>query len=152
MGKEEVVKVGDDPVGGGHVHLRRRESPGPKGVRRQWGVSMDHLESPAHLRFAPLVGRRPDGLARRRPRRACHQWHSPSRPPGALASNQYFAVRTPMPGQPHTPKIRMPRAHGLLDKIPHTHRYALTTVGREIASALLRISDIPVSKIAKLAA
>ena len=36
-----------------------------------------------------------------------------------------------------TRKLRLLRAHGLLDKVPHTHRYVVTEQGRQAITALL---------------
>jgi len=44
------------------------------------------------------------------------------------------------------------RAHGLLRKIPHTHRYQVTSKGRRIITALLAASDADVEQLTKMAA
>lgn len=51
-----------------------------------------------------------------------------------------------------TTKIRRLRAHGVLQKVPKTHRYVLSTEGCQITSAILLTQHAPVSKIARLAA
>jgi hypothetical protein len=51
-----------------------------------------------------------------------------------------------------TRKIAMLRAHGLLRKIPHSHRYQLTPKGRRIITALLAACHADVEQLTKLAA
>jgi hypothetical protein len=51
-----------------------------------------------------------------------------------------------------TRQLALLRAHGLLKKIPHTHRYQLTTKGRQIVTALLAACDADVEQLTKMAA
>ena len=51
-----------------------------------------------------------------------------------------------------TRKLTMLRAHGLLRKIPHSHRYQLTPKGRRIITALLAACHADVEELTKLAA
>ena len=51
-----------------------------------------------------------------------------------------------------TRKIRMLRAHGLVRKIAHTHRYTLTDNGRRAVAALIAARNADVDSLAKLAA
>lgn len=51
-----------------------------------------------------------------------------------------------------TRKIRMLRAHGLVKKIPHTHRYTLTDDGRTAVAALIAVRNADVISLANLAA
>jgi hypothetical protein len=49
-------------------------------------------------------------------------------------------------------QLRMLRAHGLIRKVPKTHRYLVTDRGREAITALLLASDATTEQLAKLAA
>jgi hypothetical protein len=51
-----------------------------------------------------------------------------------------------------TRKLTLLRAHGLLRKIPHSHRYQLTPKGRRIITALLAACHADVEQLTKLAA
>jgi hypothetical protein len=48
--------------------------------------------------------------------------------------------------------LRLLRAHGILHKIPHTHRYKLAPKGRELAAAILATQRLTLEQINKLAA
>jgi hypothetical protein len=48
--------------------------------------------------------------------------------------------------------IRLLRAHGLVQKVPHTHRYIATPRGREAITALLTAQKASTRKLAELAA
>ena len=48
--------------------------------------------------------------------------------------------------------LRMLRAHHLIQKVPHTHRYVLTSRGREIVSAVVASQQITLEQLNKLAA
>lgn len=48
--------------------------------------------------------------------------------------------------------LRMLRAHRLIQKVPHTHRYVLTVRGREIISAVLASQQITLEQLNRLAA
>jgi hypothetical protein len=48
--------------------------------------------------------------------------------------------------------LRMLRAHHLIQKLPHTHRYTLTDRGREIISAVVASQHITLEQLNKLAA
>src|SRR2546422_7103286 len=48
--------------------------------------------------------------------------------------------------------LRMLRAHHLIQKVPHTHRYVLTPHGRDIISAVLASLQITLEQLNKLAA
>jgi len=48
-------------------------------------------------------------------------------------------------------KLRMLRAHGLIEKLPHSHRYQLTPAGRLAITAILVARQTPVSVLAKAA-
>jgi hypothetical protein len=50
-----------------------------------------------------------------------------------------------------TRQLRLLRAHGLLQKVPHTHRYQVTAQGREIITALLTARHTPIVQLAKAA-
>jgi hypothetical protein len=50
-----------------------------------------------------------------------------------------------------TRQLRLLRAHGLLQKVPHTHRYQVTAAGREIITALLTARHTPIAQLAKAA-
>ena len=43
--------------------------------------------------------------------------------------------------------LRLLRAHGLIKKIPHTHRYQVTNRGRSIIGALLSVRQVPVNQL-----
>jgi len=49
-------------------------------------------------------------------------------------------------------KLRILRAHGLIKKVPHTHRYHVTQRGRSIISALLAARNANANQLAKIAA
>jgi hypothetical protein len=51
-----------------------------------------------------------------------------------------------------TRKLRLLRAHGLLRKVSHTHRYVVTDQGRRIITALLSALKADVEQLAKMAA
>jgi hypothetical protein len=51
-----------------------------------------------------------------------------------------------------TRKLALLRAHGLLRKTPHSHRYQLTSKGRRIITALLAACHADVEQLTKLAA
>ena len=50
-----------------------------------------------------------------------------------------------------TRQLRLLRAHGLLQKVPQTHRYQVTAPGREIITALLTARHTPIAQLAKAA-
>jgi hypothetical protein len=50
-----------------------------------------------------------------------------------------------------TRQLRLLRAHGLLQKVPHTHRYQVTAAGRETITALLTARHTPIAQLAKAA-
>lgn len=47
-----------------------------------------------------------------------------------------------------TRRLRLLRAHGLLQKVSHTHRYQVTASGREIMTAILTARHTPVAQLA----
>jgi hypothetical protein len=49
-------------------------------------------------------------------------------------------------------KIRMLRAHGLIQKVPKTHRYQVTTTGRLAIGAVLTMSQTSMSELNRAAA
>jgi hypothetical protein len=51
-----------------------------------------------------------------------------------------------------TRKLALLRAHGLIQKIPHTHRYRLTLNGHRSINALFTARDLQISDLEKLAA
>ena len=51
-----------------------------------------------------------------------------------------------------TRKMRLLRAHGLIKKVPSTHRYLLTDKGRTIVTTLLAVRKASADSIMKLAA
>lgn len=50
-----------------------------------------------------------------------------------------------------TRQLRLLRAHGLLKKVPHTHRYLVTERGRRVITALLAAREADVTKLANAA-
>ena len=50
-----------------------------------------------------------------------------------------------------TRKLRMLRAHGLIQKVPHTHRYQVTTKGRQVIAALHAAREADIAKLLKAA-
>jgi hypothetical protein len=50
-----------------------------------------------------------------------------------------------------TRQLRMLRAHGLLQKVPHTHRYQVTASGRQIMTAILTARHTSVERLAQAA-
>jgi hypothetical protein len=51
-----------------------------------------------------------------------------------------------------TRQLALLRAHGLLRKLPRTHRYQITTKGRRILTALLTACYADVEQLTKMAA
>lgn len=49
-------------------------------------------------------------------------------------------------------RLRLPRAHHLIRKLPHTHRYQLTARGRQIITAILQAQDVSVARLTEIAA
>lgn len=50
-----------------------------------------------------------------------------------------------------TRKIRMLRAHGLIHKLPHTHRYMVSEKGRQVITALHAAREADIEKLSKAA-
>ena len=50
-----------------------------------------------------------------------------------------------------TRKLRLLRAHGVIRKIPHTHRYTFTKKGREIVLAILKYQSVTLKQLEKAA-
>jgi hypothetical protein len=50
-----------------------------------------------------------------------------------------------------TRKLRMLRAHGLLEKLPHTHRYLVSKKGRQVIAALHAAREADVEKLSNAA-
>jgi DNA-binding HxlR family transcriptional regulator len=50
-----------------------------------------------------------------------------------------------------TRRLRMLRAHGLIKKVPHTHRYLVTEQGRQVVTALMAAREADAAKLAKAA-
>ncbi|MCX6626179.1 MAG: hypothetical protein NTW28_00930, partial [Candidatus Solibacter sp.] len=48
-------------------------------------------------------------------------------------------------------KLRMLRAHGLIKKVPHTHRYLLTEYGRVEIAAISAAQHATVAQLSKAA-
>jgi hypothetical protein len=48
-------------------------------------------------------------------------------------------------------KLRMLRAHGLLHKLPHTHRYVVSVKGRQVITALIAARQADITKLSKAA-
>lgn len=46
-----------------------------------------------------------------------------------------------------TRQLRMLRAHGLVKKVSHTHRYTLTDKGRQILPAILTANRLPLAQL-----
>ena len=51
-----------------------------------------------------------------------------------------------------TRKLRLLRGHGLISKVPKTHRYVLTDAGRQATAALLAARNANATKLNQLAA
>jgi DNA-binding HxlR family transcriptional regulator len=49
-------------------------------------------------------------------------------------------------------QLRMLRAHGIIQKVPRTHRYQVTTNGRQILTAILTAAAATTAQLDKLAA
>jgi hypothetical protein len=45
----------------------------------------------------------------------------------------------------------MPRAHGLIQNVSHTHRYLLSNKGRPAITALIAARDADIAKLVKAA-
>ena len=73
-----------------------------------------------------------------------------------LRAELYKPAKHPLLRRRHaaaiTRKLTLLRAHGLLPKIPHSHRYQLTPKGRRIITALLAACHADVEQLTKLAA
>ena len=50
-----------------------------------------------------------------------------------------------------TRKLRMLRAHGLIHKVPHTHRYMVSDKGRQVIAALHAAREADIQSLAKAA-
>jgi hypothetical protein len=50
-----------------------------------------------------------------------------------------------------TRKLRMLRAHGLIQKVPHTHRYIVSQKGRQVIAALHAAREADIEKLTKAA-
>jgi hypothetical protein len=50
-----------------------------------------------------------------------------------------------------TRKLRMLRAHGLIHKLPHTHRYMVSDKGRQVITALHAAREAHIEKLSKAA-
>jgi hypothetical protein len=50
-----------------------------------------------------------------------------------------------------TRRLRLLRAHGLIKKVPHTHRYLVTEKGRQVITALNAAGEADITKLAKAA-
>ena len=48
--------------------------------------------------------------------------------------------------------LRLLRAHAILKKVPRTHRYQITTTGRQALAAMLAAADATTAQLARLAA
>jgi hypothetical protein len=51
-----------------------------------------------------------------------------------------------------TRKLRLLRAHGLIRKVPSTHRYVLSTKGRDILTAVIATQELTIQELRKAAA
>lgn len=51
-----------------------------------------------------------------------------------------------------TRQLRLLRAHGLIAKVPHTHRYQVTSLGRQISTAILTARETPIRQLLPKAA
>ena len=49
-------------------------------------------------------------------------------------------------------QLRLLRAHGILAKVPHTHRYQVTEQGRRILTAILTARQTPINQLLAKAA
>ena len=69
----------------------------------------------------------------------------------------WFGARSQDPGQQKrrsgqmTRKIRLLRAHGLVEKLPHTHRYQVTAKGRQVIAAILAAGNADIAQLSKAA-
>jgi hypothetical protein len=50
-----------------------------------------------------------------------------------------------------TRQLRLLRAHGLLQKVPQTHRYQVTSLGRQVSTAILTARQTSIAQLAKAA-
>ena len=50
-----------------------------------------------------------------------------------------------------TRRLRLLRAHGLIRKLPHTHRYLVTEKGRQVITAMIAAREADIAKLAKAA-
>jgi len=51
-----------------------------------------------------------------------------------------------------TQRFRLLRAHGIIRKVSHTHRYVLTCKGRQIATAVFQSQQITLQQLSRIAA
>lgn len=68
----------------------------------------------------------------------------PPSPPSPLAARRASARVTE--------RIRLLRAHGIVRKVPRTHRYTLTARGRQITTAILQTQHLTLEQLGKIAA
>jgi len=50
-----------------------------------------------------------------------------------------------------TRKLRMLRAHGLIHKLPHTHRYVVNEKGRQVITSVIAARNADIAQLAKAA-
>jgi len=49
-------------------------------------------------------------------------------------------------------RLRLLRAHRIIKKISHTHRYQVTARGRQIVTAILQSQEVTLNKLTEIAA
>ncbi len=77
-----------------------------------------------------------------RNRDLCREWFRPTRDPQEQKRRTAWMCR----------RLRLLRAHGLVQKVSGTHRYLLSTKGRQVVTALLAARNADAEQLTKLAA
>lgn len=127
-------------------HTKVKELAAPLSHRVRWkGYPVRPLNplAPSDLKLLQAISRGEWMLHGFRNRDLRREFHGPDSPDPRTAKQRSAQV---------TRLIRLLRAHGLIRKLSHSHRYQITSRGRRVASTLLGLSDISLNKLNQLAA
>jgi hypothetical protein len=117
-------------------------------LRTNWSRRLDRLQQRVHPVHRTLFGPEPLHYYWSADERCC-VWRRRSTTPlyadePALTERQKMSRVTRL--------IRLLRAHGLVQKVPQTHRYLVTPPGRQAITAVLAARDANVPRLTELAA
>jgi len=151
------------------MHRRTKVSQNSNGRYLDALASLDTSRPLAELVGPICRGKRWQG----RPVRALRPWSSADRTLLRTISRGEFAVNGfrnrdirdhLFPGNSSSPaerrrasgrvthRLRLLRAHGIIKKVPQTHRYVLTRPGRQLAVAITQMQDVTLEQLNKTAA